>query len=166
MKTAIISLLLAASGAQADPLETKIYIIKDQTSPVTVELDTNTVRCSEVGYGLSNLKVSVPELKFLAHFDHSTPGDINPFPCITAGMCATPWNPTGPTPATLIRADQPTEAIQVRIVLKETYLLDHTAQTCHRTLQEDVTTTIRGLDFYHHREARFGQFPYAACQVL
>jgi hypothetical protein len=43
-------------------------VLKDETTMVALELNSENVFCTELGYGSVQLKINVPELDFLAHF--------------------------------------------------------------------------------------------------
>jgi len=69
-------------------------------------------------------------------------------------------------PEDLLKADEPNVEANIRVDLKETYHIDHTNKKCSRSLEEIVSTKIRGFDFSHNRDAGLGDFPYELCTKL
>ncbi len=148
-----------ANAALAQNFEIRERILKDETNPTTVELNRQTVRCSDLGYSNFQLKVSVPDLKFLAALDHANAGEAQP--CVTAGRCQ-----PGNQPEDLLTDPNPFVLTTVQVVLREVLAIDHSAKTCRRTLRENVTTQIRGKTFTHMKTADLGQYPYDICIQL
>lgn len=131
---------VAFAAQDGRPVE-KRRVLRDQTTLVALELDSKTVFCTERGYGTVQLKVSVPDLDWLAHFDHRVVGET--LPCITGGAC------TG-----LDRLVDPQERFAIapmRVILSETLLVDREKQSCQRQLVENIESSIRGRKFTHHR---------------
>jgi hypothetical protein len=145
MRTIILlaTLTLGATAAQAEP-EVITRTLKDTTTIVSVALNEQTVFCTDRGYGNVQLKVSVPDLNWLAHFDHRVVGEG--LPCITGGLCDAVRNP-----GAILDPEHPLESVPVRVVLTETLSLDHDAKTCTRFLTEEVTSLIRRHKFEHYR---------------
>src|SRR6187551_3279835 len=56
-------------GATSPPTVVE-RVLKDETSWVAIELNSQTVFCTAVGYSSAMLKVSIPDLDWIAHFDH------------------------------------------------------------------------------------------------
>lgn len=136
-------------------------VIKDETHSTTILLDNTTVRCSSLGYGASELKISVPSLEWYAIFDHSNRDDKGP--CVTAGMsfCGNFGGPVS-IPEVLLQQDNTQEDIDVRIILTEVLRVSNT--TCLRMLEEKVETTVRGIDFNHFRVKNIGEIPLEECK--
>ncbi len=156
----LLSLVTSVSSyAQDKEQEIKTRIIRDITSPMTLQVSPDLVRCSQIGYSHPELKLSVPNLGMLTHFHHAVVGEI--YPCITAGPCG-----KGRMPEDLLKADEPSVEAQIRVDLKEKYYINHTKKTCDRVLEEHVNTKIRGFDFAHERFAEIGDFPYELCTKL
>jgi len=163
----IIFITSVLIGLKSFSSEEFTRVIKDETHATYVELDTTTVRCSAIGYGMEELKVSLPSLKWNAILDHSNRDGLGP--CITAGtkFCSKifdndtgTWSSLG-IPDVLIDPETPTESINVRVVLNEDFRIED--DICFRSLRENVTTVIRGVDFTHVRSARIGQLPAKEC---
>lgn len=154
----IFSTASLATPFPVGPLTHKERVIRDQTVPSQIQLDATTVRCSAIGYSQAELKISVPDLEFLAVFNHTNFGESAP--CMTAGACQ-----PGRMPANILTSE-PTEDISLHVVLKETYDLDAAAKTCQHTLIEEISTVVRGVPFFHQRSADLGDFPFDLCQKL
>jgi hypothetical protein len=144
----------------------KERIVSEQTVESILELNKDTVRCSAIGYGQSELKVSVPDLQDIAFFNHANRGET--LPCITAGPCKFAFRPEGPgfVPGDILKDDAPNATVQLHVILKEEFVLDEAHKICERTLKEDVSTSIRNIPFAHHREGFLGTFPYELCEKL
>ena len=144
-------------------------VIKDETHETQVALDLDTVRCSAIGYGMEELKVTLPSLKWYAVLDHSNQDGLGP--CITAGtkFCLAPWNrgdtEPDPFPTVLINPDQVYEEISVRVILTEIFSKGQQdgQELCHRFLKEEVETEIRGIPFTHVRTKNIGTLPVQEC---
>lgn len=131
----------------------------------SVDVNQETVRCSSVGYGVSELKINVPGLKWNAVFDHSNAENLGP--CMTAGVCRDDIiNLDGLAPVDLIQGSPGRENIVVQRVLEETFRLDHLDKTCSRTLRESLDTVIRGQEFTHTVSKQIGELPFETCLDL
>lgn len=147
------------SSAQNRDYEQKTRVIRNLTNPLNIRITPDLVKCSAIGYPGQELKLSVPDLDMLTHFHHANYGEI--YPCITAGPCK-----KGRMPEDLIRTDEPSIEAKFNVEFKEKYFINHTEKTCSRSLEEVVTTKIRGFDFTHYRDADIGDFPYELCTKL
>ncbi|MEE3080480.1 MAG: hypothetical protein VX341_14165 [Bdellovibrionota bacterium] len=163
-------LLLSSANVFAESFE---RVLKDETHQATVKLNDQTVRCSALGYGMSELKVTLDSLLHNTIFDHSNQDGLGP--CITAGVsyCAPAWDfgddsAPDPFPTDLIDPNRPTEEINVRVVLKETFYLKitPTEKKCFRNLVEDVNTEIRGIKFTHNRTKYIGMLSVEECEQI
>jgi hypothetical protein len=162
--------LMQANLAKA---ETKSIVLKDETTRTTVSLNSETVRCSDIGYGSLELKVTVPALDEIAYFNHSNPGEQAP--CVTAGSfsCGTigggqkPWSKK---PSDIVDPAKPTEDIDVHVVLTQHFLMAQGdqagTQKCLVQLKESVETEIRGIPFKHLRSGVVGEMPVALCKHI
>lgn len=130
--------------------------LKDVTSPAELTLDDTTVFCSALGYGSSFLKVSVPALDDLAHFDHRV--SALGLPCAAAGACTDTFGPES-----ILQGEPGVERVLIRVVLTEVLRFDATANTCTRQLQETVTTSVRGVPLRHHAEDVATSVPVEQC---
>lgn len=143
MKKLIILLgFILQTSAFAEPYQVT-RVLKDTTTMSAVDLNPQTVFCTDRGYGNIQLKVSVPDLDLLAHFDHRVVGENQP--CITGGRCI-----DGHGPGTILN-DEPIDTIPLRVILTETLTIDPELKTCTRYVTEEVKSLIRGVKFNHHR---------------
>jgi hypothetical protein len=159
MKTLIVSTLtlLSTVAHGTEPrTETKSTLIRVVEDSTNILLDSQTARCSDVGYGQLELKVTVPELAALAIYDHAGPGESTP--CITAGRCR-----GANLPSRLIDPNNPMEQIRLKVIVKEVLSIDHDNKSCYRAVHEDVESEIRGIKFTHHREGGHANKPYEKC---
>lgn len=144
--------------AAAEPVDVT-RVLKDTTTLISLPLNEQTVFCTDRGYGNVQLKVSVPDLDWLAHFDHRVFGEG--VPCITGGACT-----DGRGPSLILDAAQPLETVPIRVVLSEHLTVDADAQTCTRILNEKVTSLIRRHKFDHYRSGEPETVPYAQCAAV
>jgi hypothetical protein len=128
----------------------------DVTSPSELTLDDTTVFCSALGYGASFLKVSVPALDELAHFDHRV--SALGLPCAAAGACTDTFGPES-----ILQGRPGVEQVAIRVVLTEVLRFDAVAGTCTRHLEETVTTSVRGVPLRHHAEDEAVRVPVDRC---
>jgi hypothetical protein len=117
-------------------------VVSDQTTTVDVDLNSKTVKCSVQDYSMPMLKVLVPALADLTVLNHRNTKEGAP--CIAAGRCTPTLNPAG-----LLKTGEGVESIPVRVVLKKNVEVD--GAVCHVSLVETVSTTIRGVPFFHER---------------
>ncbi|MER2567090.1 MAG: hypothetical protein ABTQ32_40560 [Myxococcaceae bacterium] len=134
-------------------------VMKDQTSSAQLTLDETTVFCSALGYGLSFLKVSVPALDELAHFDHRV--SALGLPCAAAGACTDTFGPDS-----ILQGRPGVEQVSIRVVLTEVLRFDAAAGSCTRQLQETVTTSVRDVPLRHHAEDEPVSVPVERCLVV
>ncbi|OQW50332.1 MAG: hypothetical protein A4S09_00625 [Proteobacteria bacterium SG_bin7] len=136
---------------------------KDQET--ILELNKSTVRCLVGDYGASSLKISVPQLRFLTVFRHTTRGEVQP--CINAGPCfADRPSKKVRSPEDVIDDSRPTEIVSISVDLFENLYIDHEKKSCVRTLVEKVFSKVRGMDFKHVDSGSLGQTSYDACLKL
>jgi hypothetical protein len=162
----MIALVAFANSAMAqveDPSAETIEIERSRSvTTLEAELNAQTVRCLVGDYGASSLKISIPEMRSITVFPHTTRGEVQP--CINAGFCKSPIAPVnGLDPSMIIDNNKPTENVELTVVLKEVLSLDHKLKTCHRELLETVNTTVRGLKFAHADGAFLGSLEYDIC---
>lgn len=120
-------------------------VVKDATTPIDLELNEGTVFCSAIGYGVAFLKVSMPQLDALAHFDHRV--EASGLPCAAVGACDELLGPD-----TVLQGQPGVERVAVRVTLVEVLRFDRSRGRCTRQLQEDVFTVVRGVTLRHHAE--------------
>jgi uncharacterized protein (TIGR03382 family) len=154
---------LLAAGFLAGSLSTAIAVpaynetvIHDTTTNVEIDLDASTVLCSAADYGALFLKILIPELANLTLLDHQNTGAGAP--CVAAGSCA-----PGNMPEDIINSSCPTETVAINVLALRADSTDSDTQTCETYLIEKVKVTIRGVDFFHQREALLGSRPFADC---
>ncbi|ATH07991.1 hypothetical protein BIY24_08510 [Halobacteriovorax marinus] len=137
-------------------------VIKEETHQTQIQLDTENVRCSALGYGASELKISVPSLEWYAIFDHSNRDGRGP--CVTAGrgFCDIFGGMDEEVSEVLISEEKPTEDISVTVTLTE--VLHETNEKCFRSLEESVETNVRGIPFTHLRIKDIGELPKEKCK--
>lgn len=134
-------------------------VLRDATTSTVLKLATDTVRCSAQGYGQFELKISVPDLDWLAYFDHRVEDEGQP--CMTGGACTADFRP-----ADIIDAEEPFVTAPIRVVLTELLEVRPNDRTCTRSLEETVTTTVRGHAFAHFRASEPTPVDYATCLEL
>ena len=97
---------VAPAPAPARPLPGELRtVLSDVTSPISLLLTEDTVFCSAIGYGLSFLKVSIPQLDQLAHFDHRV--EEAGLPCAAVGACDEALGPLDAAAVDLAEFDEP-----------------------------------------------------------
>ena len=155
-------------------------IIKDEIHSSVITLTKETVRCSALGYGGAELKITLPSLKWNAIFDHSNNDGRGP--CVTAGMsfCGLD-NFSFPTsletseelisdqtnkaiPDVLLDESRKTEEITVNVKLREEFTIQN--DKCNRVLRELVETNVRGIDFTHTRVKSIGELSLEECSKI
>jgi hypothetical protein len=155
----ITTFCLNAGGAHAEA-RVEERVLKDTTTMVSVALNNESVFCTARGYGSVQLKISVPELSHLAHFDHRVVGES--VACITGGEC-TDTN----KPGNIVDPARPLSLVPVRVILSEQLTIDDEAKSCERVLTELVKSTIREQNFTHFRNGEPTAENYEKClQVL
>jgi hypothetical protein len=142
-------------------------IVLHDSKNVSLKVNETTVRCSEKGYGLSELKVNIHDLDGWTILDHSNAafGEFNGEPCMTAGACKSPISRNGfDLQDILSKAPDSTKAIVERtIVEKKEVTVDGENNVCRRTITENLKTKILNIDFHHSRS--FSQdFDVEACK--
>ena len=78
-------LLVTTNSSALDftPFSDFTRVIKDEIHLTTVAVTPLSVRCSMIGYGLSELKLNIPSLRWHAVLDHSNGENLGS--CVTAG---------------------------------------------------------------------------------
>jgi hypothetical protein len=142
-----------AKPAAEAPLEGTI--VRDQTTTVDVDLNAKTVKCSAADYSGPMLKVLVPGLADLTVLNHRNTREGAP--CVAAGRCGEDLGPES-----ILKAGDGIERIPVRVVLQKVTSIE--GEVCHVALVETVTTTIRGLPFFHERRQEVADRSAADCR--
>jgi hypothetical protein len=133
--------------------------VKDQTTLIDLQLDEMTVFCTALGYGATFLKVSIPHLDQLAHFDHRVEGTN--LPCAAVGECSEEMNADH-----ILQGRPGIEQVSLRVVLIEHLERDWDLHTCQRQLVEDVSAVIRGVPVHHHVEGELEAVGLEHCAGL
>lgn len=162
----VAALLTMTSYSWAGVLE---RVILQDAKTSTAEVSVATVRCSAIGYGGEELKINLAGLDGWTLFDHSNSGfgDINGEPCMTAGLCKTPWGGDGFSVEDVIQNNPATEMVTVLRTVKEVKVEtrdQHNREVCQRSLHEELQTTIRGIRFHHLRSGFDQNFPVEVCR--
>jgi hypothetical protein len=145
---------------RARPLPAELRtVLRDVTTPIDLLLSEDTVFCSAIGYGLSFLKVSIPQLDELAHFDHRV--EEAGLPCAAVGACDAELGPQS-----VLQGKPGVERVSVRVVLTEVIRIDEEAGACSRQLLEDVFTTVRGNELRHHEEDARSPMSFDDCRAI
>lgn len=153
-----------------DQFETKTIELKNESHQISIDLNSKTVRCSDLGYGNVQLKISVLPLEYISFFDHSNRGEAEP--CMTAGMMSCLQDPFGNGPSgdetSMLDRFRALGLVKTQLqrVLSEKITLNHTQRTCHRRLEETVETDVDGVLFTHFRSGDLGEYPYEVCLEL
>jgi len=155
------------SLAHAQGVDETVEIERSRSvESLTVDLNAQTVRCLVGDYGASSLKISIPDMRRLTVFQHTTRGETQP--CINAGPCRPGFAPDDGTvpgldPSMILDPQKPTEEVELTIVLKEVLTMNANFKTCTRSLSETVNTKVRGLKFAHQDGAWLGNLDYEVC---
>ncbi len=140
-------------------------LVSHKDQEMTLELNKDTVRCLVGDYGASSLKISVPQLRFLTIFRHTTTGEVQP--CINAGACFKDIpSRKGRSPEDIIDESKPTEVVSISVDLFENLSIDHAKKQCVRSLVEKVFSKVRGMEFKHVDSGYLGNTSYEACLKL
>lgn len=135
--------------------------VLERTAKIKVELNPSTVRCLVGDYGGSSLKISLPGLRSHSAFRHTTNGETEP--CINAGYCRSGLFPNGLTPEAILRGQNSSEEIDVKIETFEEFQFNHESKKCSRYIREKVSTQVRGMDFSHEDGTTIGDANYETC---
>jgi hypothetical protein len=165
-----IMFLLSVLGSSVFAAEGSRTILKDSKTVETM-VSTETVRCSQIGYGSELLKINIAALDGWTLFDHSNSqfGEFGQ-PCMSAGRCKAPWNPNGLTVDSLVQSKPGLEKVTIEREVIET---KHKGQisdgnggeteVCVRQLVENLKTNVRGIEFVHSRSGAREEFPIEVC---
>lgn len=167
MKTLIMALTLVGT-INAWAKDSQRVILADSKTFVT-EVSTVTVRCSEVGYGAKELKISLSGLDGWTLFDHTNAqsGEFGE-PCMTAGLCKrSPSAHGGFSIDDLVQNNPGNEVVTVvrNVIENKAEIKDQdNNDVCQRSLTENLTTTVRGIKFQHTRFGAEQNFPIEVCR--
>ena len=155
----IIFFGLLSFEALADDTRTVDRVLKDTTTMISLNLNAETVFCTSRGYGSVQLKVSVPDLTWLAHYDHRVVGER--IPCMTGGECSEILQPTG-----ILDANEQFAVVPIRVVLTQHLTIDDQKKTCTQGLSERISSYVRGRSFQHSRGGDVTTLDYESCLKL
>jgi hypothetical protein len=167
MKKLISLAVLTMAFSQASFAErlTVSKVVSKGEHKVVIRLDETTVRCSSLGYGRTELKISVPQLEWIAIFDHSNIGES--VPCMTAGQCEQIFSNgdvlPGLRPSDIIRSSEPRGETSIEVTLTEHLMIDTEKKTCTRSLEEDLKADLRRQNFTHSRIKFIREYPFEIC---
>lgn len=166
MKTLLLSLLLTASF---NTMAGERVILKDSLK-VKTEVSTKTVRCSILGYGVSELKINIEALDGWTIFDHTNVnfGDRFDQPCMTAGPCKRFQGDTDALSVDSVVQNNPRkETIEIHRELIESRELteEEGVKVCQRSLREELKTNVGGIDFFHIRSGAVETLRAEACHI-
>lgn len=166
MKHILLTVMVLGS-VQTMAKDSQRVILKDSKTFET-EVSTQTVRCSELGYGARELKINLAGLDGWTLFDH-TNSHVGEFgePCMTAGRCKRTPTSGGFDLNDLIQNNPGKEVVTVQrqVIENKTETKDQDNQdVCERSLTENLTTTIRGIKFHHTRMGATQNFPIEVCR--
>ncbi len=164
MRTLFSILLLAGSLANAEDQEMVDLLLDHSDTEMELALNESTVRCLVGDYGASSLKISVPQLRDVTIFRHTTTGEV--LPCINAGRCKIFPERSGKSPSDILDPSRPTEKVSVSVDRYERLYLNHKNKSCQRSILERVFTRVRGMDFRHEDSGFLGNTNYDVCLKL
>lgn len=156
MKNALLVLISLGLSVTANAKSVE-RILKDSTSLIALDLNPKTVFCTPRGYGMNTVKISVPDLEWLAHLDHRVEGET--FPCISGGLCADLSDDD------VLRNGRGIDMVPMRVVLKE-IITASPDLSCTRELVEEIHSTVRGKEFTHHAAGAPQWLSWEVCEKL
>ena len=165
--TALLTLNLMAAE--------RILISDSKITDVT--MNRTSIRCSQLGYGLAELKINIPALDGWTIFDHSNinAGDFQGEPCMTAGACKRNAKLPGFSIEDILGVPEQerTERIKVNrkiVEVKDLGKDENGNDICNRHIEERLATDVgRGdgngrIQFTHVRFGLEQTFPASVCQ--
>lgn len=167
MRTKILILLASFLMGVAHGQDHRSFqrVILNDSLAVRASVDSNNVRCSHIGYGMAELKISLPELRHRTLFDHSNIGETEP--CMTAGLCAQDdWGMPGLRPDDLLQGNPGLETMTIDREVVESFFINMPLQSCSRSLTENLRGELRGLEFTHQVIKAVGLLPIEECLEL
>jgi len=150
-------------------------VLINDSKKMEAELNSATVRCSKIGYGGRELKISLKGLDGWTLFNHSNValGDFGG-PCMTAGMCKFNKNDNfGFEITDIIGNGDKTETVVVSRQIVEVKDITKNAagtEVCSRHIEERLAAEVDRADgtgkiaFYHLRSGLDEVFPLSVCQ--
>jgi hypothetical protein len=160
-------LMLAAVIMSGNVLAGERVILKDSKA-MEVSVNYETVKCSQLGYGSSELKINIAALDGWTIFDHSnsTFGDLAGLPCMTAGACKRTPLTRGFVIEDVVQSNPRVETVVVNRVLTESRSEttdNEGVKICERQLVEKLDTIVGGITFRHQRSGAHQTLPIESC---
>ncbi len=159
MKLTIFGLVTVLGITAQAATEERTKVLKDENHTIAVDVKAGDVRCSDLGYSNIQLKMSVPDLKWISQLDHTNPGEAQP--CMSSGRCR-----PGNTPEEMIGGKPGIENTVLHRVLTENAIFDRATGDCSRSIVETVEMTVRGKKFAHRRSLDLGNQSIGLCEQL
>ena len=160
-----VSVLLCANGqafGDVPAAEERESIVHHSQTTLNVDLNPQTVICSQADYSMPMLKVLVPGLAGITLLDHQNQGAGAP--CMTTGQrCSRRAGDKGALPADILQGNPRIEKAEVSVTAIRVEEIDHATKTCTTYLKEHVETMIGGKRFFHERTASLGTRSYVDC---
>lgn len=158
-------LLVTTNSSALDftPFSDFTRVIKDEIHLTTVAVTPLSVRCSMIGYGLSELKLNIPSLRWHAVLDHSNGENLGS--CVTAGPKFCEFGNMPKIPDGFFVNDTPNVETEMRVILNEQFVTNEDG-SCERTLVENISLDVRGIKFTHQKSKRIGLINEAECREL
>jgi hypothetical protein len=165
MKKLLMLALIVCGNVVAG--ESSRTLLKD-SKVLDAEINYETVLCSAVGYGGSELKINIKALDGWTILDHTNLrfGERSGLPCMTAGACKYQFSDVGYTVDDLVKNFPRIEKVVVNRELIETRTLVKIGDQlkCSRMLSESLNTVIGGIPFFHRRSIGTSEpLPQSAC---
>ena len=157
----LMTLVFSLSAQAQERIESFNRVSLKDKFTAHLNLNTDSVRCSHIGYGAEELKISVPALKHLAVFDHANVGESEP--CMTAGSCKASWNTDGHTVEDFLAIVSGPQLATIERVLTESFTVNFDQRTCNRSMSEFLETSVGGVKFTHLVFKRIGDLPFEIC---
>lgn len=150
-------------------------VLINDDKKMEAELNATTVRCSAIGYGVSELKINLKGLDGWTLFDHSNinAGDISGEPCMTAGACKRAPKLPGLSINDILATGDRSEVIVVSrqiVEVKEISKDENGVDVCSRHIEERLATSVNRasgdgkIKFTHVRWGLEETFPLSVCQ--
>ena len=160
-----LTVLMGAHGQASDDVpaaEVRESIVHQSKTVLNVDLNSQTVICSQADYSMPMLKVLIPGLAGITLLDHQNQGAGAP--CMTTGQrCSRRTGDKGASPAEMLQGNPRVEKTKVSVAAIRVEEIDHAAKTCSTYLKEHVESMIAGKRFFHERTATLGTRNYADC---
>jgi hypothetical protein len=144
----------AQSAAKTSRVKAEKGLVSDKTTVIETPINAQTVKCSQADYSIPMLKVLVPGLADLTVLNHRNNGEGAP--CVAAGPCETM------NPGQILKDGSGVDAIKVRVTLHKETAID--GAVCRVTVIERVSTTIRGVPFFHEQAHEVAERTPADCR--